>query len=123
MTHYSAYSVFWHALRGNKTWSRAWRDAMRPALVGLKIEGDTGTKSGTLLFPADVEAKGHGNGWVSSTTYSPALCRNIAPSLLKDGKIRKEEIIRLIDFAGNETLKAKVLSHHFFNPEGESQNG
>lgn len=73
MTHYSAYSVFRHALRGNKTWSRAWCDPERPALVGLE-------------------------------------------------KNRKGEVIRVIDFVGNETWKAKVPSHHFFDPEGERQN-
>ncbi|MBE1285047.1 MAG: sarcosine oxidase subunit alpha family protein [Rhodobacteraceae bacterium] len=97
-------------------------DPERPILVGLEIEGEKGAKPGSLLFPADGEAKGHGDGWVSSTTWSPALGCNIAMGLLKNGKSRKGETIRVINFVGGETLTAKVVSHHFFDPKGERQN-
>ncbi|MCG7522529.1 sarcosine oxidase subunit alpha family protein [Ruegeria sp. Ofav3-42] len=98
-------------------------DPARPTLVGLEVEGDTGAKPGSLLFSLAGEAKGHGDGWVSSTTYSPALGKNIAMGLLKNGKDRKGEVIRIVNFVGDQTLKAKVVSHHFFDPEGERQNG
>ncbi|MEM9631657.1 MAG: sarcosine oxidase subunit alpha family protein [Pseudomonadota bacterium] len=98
-------------------------DPARPTLVGLEIEGKTGAKAGSILFPATGETKGHGDGWVSSTTYSPALGKNIALGLLKNGKTRSGETIRVVNFVGNETLSAKVVSHHFFDPEGERQNG
>ena len=98
-------------------------DPARPVLVGLEIEGPTGAKPGSLLFPEAGEAKGHGDGWVSSTTYSSALGRYIAMGLLKNGQDRKGEVIRVVNFVGNEALKAKVVSHHFFDPEGVRQNG
>lgn len=98
-------------------------DPERPTLVGLEIEGTVGAKAGALLFARGVTPKGHGEGWVSSTTYSPALGKNIALALLKNGKSRKDEIIQVVNFVGNETLEAKVVSHHFFDPEGERQNG
>ncbi|WP_136439315.1 sarcosine oxidase subunit alpha family protein [Pacificoceanicola onchidii] len=98
-------------------------DPERPTLVGLEIDGDTGAKAGSLLFAANEEPKGHGDGWVSSTTYSPALGRNIALALLKNGKARTGEEIRVVNFVGGEDLKARVVSPQFFDPEGDRQNG
>lgn len=97
-------------------------DPSRPVLVGLEIEGDIGAKPGALLFPELGKTEGHGDGWVSSTTYSPALGKNIAMGLLKDGSSRKGEIVRIVDFVGNQTVRAKVVSHHFYDPEGARQN-
>ncbi|TIT83419.1 MAG: hypothetical protein E5W59_28845, partial [Mesorhizobium sp.] len=62
-------------------------------------------------------------GWVSSTTYSPALKKNIALAILSRGPERFGETIQVVDFVGNQTLQAKVVSHHFFDPEGHRQNG
>lgn len=98
-------------------------DPKRPSLVGLEIVGDTGAKAGSLLFAANAPARGHGEGWVSSTTYSPTLKKNIALALLSQGSERIGETIQVVDFVGNQTLQAKVVSHHFFDPEGHRQNG
>jgi len=98
-------------------------DPDRPTLIGLEIEGDDSAKPGSLLFQAKAEAKGHGEGWVSSTTYSPALGKNIALAFLKNGKARLGETVRVVNFVGGETRNARVVSHHFFDPEGERQNG
>ena len=56
MTHYSAYSVFWHALRGNKTWSRAWRDPEPKPSYEVVIVGG----GGHGLAKAYCLAKEHG---------------------------------------------------------------
>ncbi|MEM9317872.1 MAG: sarcosine oxidase subunit alpha family protein [Pseudomonadota bacterium] len=98
-------------------------DPARPILVGLEIEGKTGAKPGALLFAETGKTEGHGEGWVSSTTYSPALGRYIAMGLLKNGAQRNGELVRIVDFVGDLTLTAKVVSHHFFDPEGVRQNG
>jgi methylglutamate dehydrogenase subunit C len=98
-------------------------DPKRPSLVGLEIIGDTGARAGSLLFACDAPARGHGEGWVSSTTYSPALKKNIALALLSRGPERVGEMIQIVDFVGDQTLQAKVVSHHFFDPEGHRQNG
>jgi sarcosine oxidase subunit alpha len=98
-------------------------DATRPSLVGLEIVGDDGARAGSLLFGLNSPAKGHGEGWVSSTTYSPALKKNIALALLSEGPERIGETIQVVDFVGNQTLRAKVVSPHFFDPEGHRQNG
>ncbi|KKC24782.1 sarcosine oxidase subunit alpha family protein [Sphingomonas sp. SRS2] len=98
-------------------------DPARPSLVGLEIVGDTGARAGSLLFAADGAVSGHGDGWVSSTTYSPALGRNIALALLSRGPERLGEKIRVVDFLGDQTLEATVVSPRFFDPEGHRQNG
>lgn len=97
-------------------------DPARPRLVGLEISGNAGARAGSLLYALNVPAKGHGEGWVSSTTYSPALKKNIALALLSRGPERIGETIQIIDFVGNQTLQAKVVSHYFFDPEGNRQN-
>lgn len=97
--------------------------AERPTLVGLEIEGERGAKAGSLLFPLNGEMKGHGDGWVSSATFSPALSKYIAMGLLKNGQERMGEIIHIANFTEDDVLSAKVISHHFFDPEGERQNG
>ena len=94
-----------------------------PTLVGLEIAGDVGAKAGSLLFSLQGDARGHGEGWVSSTTYSPALGKNIALGLLSNGVQRMGETIRVISFVDDQELHAKVVSPRFFDPEGHRQNG
>ncbi|WP_343315316.1 sarcosine oxidase subunit alpha family protein [Brucella sp. BE17] len=102
---------------------RVLEDPARPSLVGLEIVGEVGAKAGSLLFSQNAPTTGHGEGWVSSTTYSPALKKNIALALLSRGSERIGEAIQVVDFVGNQTLQANVVSHHFFDPEGHRQNG
>ena len=101
----------------------ALEDPARPALIGLKIDGQEGARAGSLLFSATGAMQGHGEGWVSSTTWSPALNSHIALAFLASGTERKGEQIRVVDFVGDRTLHAEVVSHHFFDPEGLRQNG
>lgn len=97
-------------------------DPARPTIVGLEIEGDAGTRAGALLYPAQGPTKGHGEGHITSTTWSPALGRHLALGLLSRGPERMGETIRCVDFVGDLTVTAKVVSHHFFDPEGVRQN-
>ena len=97
-------------------------DPHRPVLVGLEIEGNVGAMPGALLFSSYAEPKGHGEGWVSSATYSPALGKYIALALLQDGTARMGEVIKVESFVDHLSLRAKVVSHHFYDPEGVRQN-
>lgn len=99
------------------------RDASRPCLVGLEVEGEAGAKPGSLLFAPGKPHKGLSEGWVSSTTYSPALGGYIALALLQNGAQRHGETVDIVDLLANTVLTAKVVSSHFFDPEGERQNG
>ena len=97
-------------------------DAERPTLVGLQMTKEEGTKPGSLVYAAGTPAKGHGEGWVSSTTYSPALGKHIALALVKNGKSRIGEDVQVVDHLGRQNLSARIVSPHFFDPEGERQN-
>ena len=77
---------------------------------------------GTPIPARHAPAEGHGDGWVSSVTYSPALGKHIALALVKDGPGRKGETVQVVDFVGNRSLRARVVSHHFYDAEGERQN-
>jgi sarcosine oxidase subunit alpha len=97
-------------------------DPSRPTLVGLKIDGSIGARAGALLFSRNDPATGHGEGWVSSTTWSPALGCNIALALLRHGAERMGERVRVVDLVGDLDLSAEVVSPKFFDPEGHRQN-
>ena len=94
----------------------------RPTLVGLHIAGKKGARAGSLLFSSEGPVSGHGEGWVSSTTYSPALGGNIALGFLRNGGARMGEALRIVDHLGGDTLTAQVVSSHFYDPEGDRQN-
>lgn len=98
-------------------------DKTRPTLVGLEIQGATGAKSGSILYELSGSTNNHGLGWVSSTTYSPALGKYIALGFLAEGRTRHGQEVRIIDFLGASTLTATVTSPHFFDPKGDRQNG
>jgi glycine cleavage system aminomethyltransferase T len=100
----------------------ALRDPARPRLVGLVIDGPNGTSPGALLFHQQGPAKGHVDGHVTSTTWSPALQKHIALGLLANGPERLGETVRCIDFVGNSTVLAEVVSQHFYDPKGVRQN-
>ena len=95
----------------------------RPVLVGLKVAGPVGAKAGSLLFGTGTATAGHGEGWVSSPTWSPALGSHIALAFLARGEERHGEKVQIVNFVGNENLCGEVVSPRFFDPEGTRQNG
>jgi methylglutamate dehydrogenase subunit C len=97
-------------------------EASRPTLVGLELGGNQGAKAGSLIYAKTAPAKGHGEGWVSSTTWSPALGKYIALALVQSGKSRIGEEVQVVNHLENQTLRAKIVSSHFYDPAGERQN-
>lgn len=98
-------------------------DPARPRLVGLEVV-DSGRRiaAGSLLFAAKGEIAGHGEGHVTSATYSPALNRSIGLGLLARGPERLGETVRCVDLLGGLTVDARVVSPRFLDPQGERQN-
>ncbi|MBT5047825.1 MAG: sarcosine oxidase subunit alpha, partial [Rhodospirillaceae bacterium] len=102
----------------------ALQNATRPSLVGLEVlSSDTPLKPGMLLFPEQGDISGHGEGYVSSVTWSPTLEKYIGLGLLAMGIERTGAIVRCVDLLSDTTVPARVTSPHFFDPEGERQNG
>ena len=60
-------------------------------------------------------------GRVTSTYYSPTLSRGIAMGLVHNGPDRMGEVLDFVDLGG-KTIKAKIVSPVFYDPEGEKQN-
>ncbi|MCE8472012.1 hypothetical protein LZ189_23730, partial [Rhodovulum sulfidophilum] len=60
-------------------------------------------------------------GRVTSSYYSPTLRRGIALGLVLHGPERMDEVI---DFtcADGSTVRARIVSPVFYDPEGEKQN-
>ncbi len=97
-------------------------DPARETLVGLMITGEQGALPGSLIYSTNRPMQGHGEGWVSSTTWSPALGKNIALALVRKGKFRMGEDVQVVNHLENQSLTAQIVSPHFFDPEGARQN-
>jgi len=98
-------------------------DPARPRLVGLEVvEPGRRIAAGSLLFAAEGPIVGHGEGHVTSATYSPALNRSIGLGLLTRGPERLGETVRCVDLLGGSTVHVRVASPRFFDPQGERQN-
>jgi sarcosine oxidase subunit alpha len=96
----------------------------RPRLVGLETlrNGDR-IKSGSILFTRSAERKGHGEGHVTSTTYSVHLGKNIALALLSNGERRIGETVVCSNPIEGQELEVKVVSSHFYDPQGGQLSG
>ncbi len=95
------------------------RDVNRPQLVGLKpTDTDDVFKAGAILR-REGNMRGHGLGWVSSVTHSPALGHWIGLGLLEGGVERWEgRTIVADDPARGKLTKVTVISPHMFDLEG-----
>ncbi|MBB3065419.1 sarcosine oxidase subunit alpha family protein [Limibacillus halophilus] len=98
-------------------------DPNRPKLVGLEVveEADR-IGGGALLFGAAAVKEGHGEGHVTSVTYSPHKSRYIGLGFLARGDQRQGEIIEAHDPVRGRVTKVKVVSSVFYDPEGERTN-
>ena len=98
----------------------------RPRLVGLTpLEEGARFKAGSILcrVPLGESPSGHGVGWVSSVTYSPALGHWIGLGFIEGGiekaATRKaEEAIIAADPIRGEETRVRVVPPHFVDPEG-----
>ena len=92
----------------------------RWSLVGIEcMEEDKRLRGGAILFAANDEIKGHGRGYVTSVTWSTELNKFIALALYHGGlKHEGEEIICAFPLK-NEQVRAKIVSPHFIDKQGE----
>jgi len=58
------------------------------------------------------------HGYMSSVAWSPMLGTYIGLGFLKNGKNRMDETIQAKDFMRNNHVDVKVVSPHFFDPDG-----
>lgn len=89
-------------------------------LVGLEAMGPEDLAAGSHLFTKGTEqVAANDQGWISSVCYSPHLEKSIGLAFLTEGTARMGEIIEVANPIQGTTLRAKVVSAHFIDPEGE----
>ena len=99
------------------------RDPERWKLVGLETVDGSVLPDGAYAVAEGVNANGQRNvqGRVTSTYYSPTLCKGIAMGLVLHGPDRMGEVL---DFPGlGETVyQARIVDQVFDDKDGEKQN-
>ena len=97
-------------------------DGNRPQLVGLEAaNGDIELRAGAILCEPG-QHEGHGIGFVSSVTYSPALGRHIAIGFVAGGMSREGKLIDAVFPLRGEVTTVRVRSPRFVDPEGARLN-
>jgi sarcosine oxidase subunit alpha len=102
----------------------AFHDADRQRLVGLECaEPGKRLTGGAALFRPDDAVKGHGRGRVTSVTYSPTLGTYIGLGLLAGDIAAEGEEVLAVHTVKNETVRARIVSPVFLDPQGERLHG
>jgi len=98
-------------------------DPKRWKLVGLETLDGSTLKDGAHAIADASNENGQRNtqGRVTSTYRSPTLNKGIAMGLVLNGPDRMGEVIELTA-GGDDTVKAKIVTPVFFDPEGAKQN-
>ncbi|GAA0787584.1 sarcosine oxidase subunit alpha family protein [Roseibium denhamense] len=94
-------------------------------LIGLEaVEADVDLPAGGHLFErGKPQQASNDEGWITSAAYSPHLEKSIALGYLLKGDQRFGEEIEIANPVQGAILKAKVVSPHFIDPEGERLRG
>ncbi len=100
------------------------RPAERPAdrwsLVGLEaLDGATKLRGGAILFAPEDKIAGHGRGYITSTTWSVELQKHIALGLYQGGLTHEGKEVICAFPLKNKTARARIVSPHFIDSEGE----
>lgn len=92
----------------------------RPQLVGLyPVDRAQTFNGGSLLFPSGAE-QGHGEGWITGVTYSPALGHWIGLGFISGGLAKWEgKAVTAADPVRDANISVEVVSPHMFDPKGE----
>ncbi|MER9952411.1 sarcosine oxidase subunit alpha family protein [Mesorhizobium sp. M0047] len=96
----------------------------RQRLVGLEcIEGGKRLRGGAILFLPGEKAHGHGRGRVTSVTFSPERGHYVGLALLAgDVATEGSEVVAVYPMKA-ETVRARIVSPVFLDPQGERLHG
>ena len=99
------------------------RDPLRWKLVGLETEDGSVLPDGSYAAEPGVNDNGQRRteGRVTSTYYSPTIGRGIAMGLVERGPDRMGEVLSFSKVDGT-SVRAKIVSPVFYDPDGEKQN-
>lgn len=94
----------------------------REVLVGLKVLGDGLLRSGSIILAKGyADAPAPMDGRVTSSYNSVTLGHPVALGVLKNGKARLGEIVKIYDLDG--VREAEIVAPCFYDPKGEKLNG
>jgi sarcosine oxidase subunit alpha len=98
-------------------------DPNRWKLVGLETEDGSVLPDGCYALANGNNANGQRNtqGRVTSTYYSPTLDKGIAMGLVLHGTDRMGDVLEFNTIT-TATVRAKIVSPVFYDPEGKKQN-
>ena len=96
----------------------------RPRLVGVfPVDESARFVSGSILC-AEENVAGHGEGWVTAVTHSPALGHWIGLGFARGGAAAWEgQIVVVADPVNHRRTRARIVSPHMFDPAGERLRG
>ena len=96
----------------------------RPRLVGIfPKDRDQTFNAGTILCRAD-EVSGHGEGWITGVTYSPAFGHWIGIGFITGGYQAWEgQTVVVADPVRRENVDVEIVSPHMYDPEGGRHHG
>ncbi len=93
-------------------------DPERYEIVGLVSRAGEPLRAGAHVVSGPAGNPGPSQGFISSTTFSPALGKEIALALVKGGDARRGEVMYAADPVHRRHLEVDVVSPHFHDPDG-----
>ena len=96
----------------------------RAQLVGILPANRQQTfNAGTLLFES-ASMSGHGEGWITGVTHSPALGHWIGIGFIRGGYTSWQgKTVHCADPLRSQACEVKIVSPHMVDPAGERQRG
>jgi sarcosine oxidase subunit alpha len=96
----------------------------RPQLVGIfPKDRDEKFKAGSILCAED-HIEGHGEGWITAVTHSPALGHWIGLGYIKGGHNQwGDKSVVAADPVRTGNTNVEIVSPHMVDPTGERMHG
>ncbi len=96
----------------------------RPRLVGIKpVRADDRFNAGAILCAGE-KVRGHGDGWISAVTHSPALGHWIGLGFISGGhQVWQGRRVVAADPVRNQMCDVEITSPHMVDPSGERMHG
>ena len=96
----------------------------RPVLVGLRSANpQEEIRAGSLLHSPERPLRGHGEGWISSAAWSPAVGGFIALGFLEDGISREGSFVMCANPLEGAAVRARVEPPCFVDAAGGRMGG
>ena len=94
-------------------------------LIGIKPIDPTISLTAGAHFIAVGAANTADNdeGWVTSVAYSPHLKTSIGLGYIRRGTKRHGDIVRAVNLLGDQDIKVKLTSQHFYDSDGTRLHG